>query len=151
MGVQQHCIRTVIINMGQARVARCKGHDERLAIGTNHGGVGSGFVAVKLSGAQSSSLHRLDDELRSLIAKHPDTDHLWRQAMHDIAHKIYGDLTRRRCKDKANCIGTEGYCHQRILFIGETADLNEHPRTLLTHRQRNPQFRQSSSRVCRSH
>ena len=81
---------------------------------------------MELGGVQSGREHRLDDLVRGLIAEHADGHDPVGQATDDVAHPAHVDLTRRRGEDEADGVGAEGDRHQRVLLVGDAADLHPH-------------------------
>ncbi len=61
-----------------------------------------------------------------LVAEHTDGEDLGRQPAGDVVDLLRGDLTRRRGEDEADGVGAHGNREERIVLVGDTADLDEH-------------------------
>ena len=77
---------------------------------------------------------RIDDVDHSrgmFIAKNADGDHLGRQPLHDVLHRLHTHLPRGCGEHETEGIGPHRGCQQRVCFRGDAANLDEHDLKLI--------------------
>ena len=81
---------------------------------------------MELDGLDAGAVSDLDHTAGKLVAEHADGEDLGWQPAGDVVHLLRRDLPRRGSEDEADGIGTHRHREQRVVLVGDAADLHEH-------------------------
>src|SRR5690349_723119 len=81
---------------------------------------------MELCRPQTGAMDGVDDPFWMLVAEDADGQDLRREAAGDVVHLLSRDLPRRRSEHEADGVGAHGDGEQRVVLVGDPADLHEH-------------------------
>ena len=90
--------------------------------------LGARLAPVELHGVQTDPRGDVDDVRGLVVAEHADRHHLDGQSPHDVADGVGLHLPPARGEHEAERVGAQRDGEQRVVLVGDAADLDEHAR-----------------------
>jgi hypothetical protein len=81
---------------------------------------------VQLRGLEAGAVDGVDDAVGVLVAEHADGEDLRWEPAGDVVHLLRRHLAGRRREDEADGVGPHRDREQRVVLVGDPADLHEH-------------------------